>query len=294
MTYAARLLFSARLGGDEGAAGSRRALLMNGSEKLTISPVTPSAERFVQALEPRRLLSATFAQSRRTLTITADDAPTRIELSVTLDRRQLVLNVDGVEQARFRRGRDEFSESRRRVRRIRIEGGAGNDVIRMFADADNPATPDIDETQFVDLPTTLSGGGGDDVLVGDRRADLIIGGSGNDYIFGSFRQDVLLGGSGDDTIEGGGGEDLIFGHDGNDRLDGGTSRDALYGLRGDDTYIPGDRDRNIVRLSGPGDEVIPPIGKSKVERGDANTYLEYAERFIELGVPQRYRDDARQ
>ena len=50
---------------------------------------------------------------------------------------------------------------------------------------------------------TLSGGGGEDRLLGERDVDRLLGGVGNDVLFGGQGADVLTGGEGDDTLTGG-------------------------------------------------------------------------------------------
>ena len=73
---------------------------------------------------------------------------------------------------------------------------------------------------------TISGLGGDDLLVGHAGAIILNGGAGNDYLDGGAGNDTLNGGSGNDTLDGG---------TGNDTLDGGAGNDTLNGGDGDDT-----------------------------------------------------------
>ena len=96
--------------------------------------------------------------------------------------------------------------------------------------------------------------GGDDVVEGDRRNNVIYG--DNDYLKskddGKFRKDlqnddyqydpsayqVQPTDAGDDILYGGRGEDSIYGGFGDDLLIGGHDRDKLYGGQGND-YING-------------------------------------------------------
>src|SRR5262249_6542981 len=66
----------------------------------------------------------------------------------------------------------------------------------------------------------VTGGSGDDVLVGDASNNVLMGGAGND---------VLLGGAGSDTLRGGDGRDLLVGGTDADTLDGGADDDILIG-----------------------------------------------------------------
>ena len=84
---------------------------------------------------------------------------------------------------------------------------------------------------------TISGLGGDDLLVGHAGAIILNGGAGNDY---------LDGGAGNDTLNGG---------SGNDYLDGGTGNDTLHGGSGDDRLVGGDGDDTASYANGFGVEV---------------------------------------
>ena len=72
---------------------------------------------------------------------------------------------------------------------------------------------------------SISGRGGDDVIVGSNQADTITGLAG---------ADTLSGLNGADTLMGGDGNDMLFGGNGNDTLNGGADDDILSGGNGDD------------------------------------------------------------
>ncbi|HVF53642.1 MAG TPA: calcium-binding protein [Actinomycetota bacterium] len=84
---------------------------------------------------------------------------------------------------------------------------------------------------------TVLGTGGNDELVGTRRADVIVGLGGDDFISGGGGNDIICGGTGVDSISGGGGvdrvvagkgDDLLSGDGGDDRLLGGAGFDLLF------------------------------------------------------------------
>ncbi|HEX9823393.1 MAG TPA: calcium-binding protein [Actinomycetota bacterium] len=56
-------------------------------------------------------------------------------------------------------------------------------------------------------PVTVSGGDGDDWIVGGPKADVLRGGDGRDRLFGGPGNDTLNGGAGPDTLIGGPGAD---------------------------------------------------------------------------------------
>jgi hypothetical protein len=62
--------------------------------------------------------------------------------------------------------------------------------------------PDEFRLSQVGTPSTMSGGGGDDVLRSGDGPDHLDGGPGNDSVDGGFGDDVLIGGPGRDTISG--------------------------------------------------------------------------------------------
>jgi hypothetical protein len=181
---------------------------------------------------------------RQILTVYGTDRKDRIDLrwskglvDVRLNRRQL-----GVFDA------DQLS-------RLIASGGEGNDVIQVHG-------------QF-NLPTTLRGGPGNDILHGGHGNDELDGGSGKDKITGGHGDDVLLGGpgkdkllggDGDDLLDGGDGRDGLFGQEGNDILLGGEGRDQLFGGFARDLLIGG-WDEDLV-LGGPGQDIL--LGESTV------------------------------
>ncbi len=77
---------------------------------------------------------------------------------------------------------------------VRFEGSDANEVF---------------EGASLNVPTYLSGNGGN---------DLLVGGSANDIIFGGLGDDVLRSFAGDDDLDGGTGNDQMFAGDGADEL----------------------------------------------------------------------------
>ena len=101
--------------------------------------------------------------------------------------------------------------------------------------------------------SNLTGGAGNDILLGDNNANSIHGGSGNDTISGMGGNDTLYGDSGDDTIYGGnaGATALPAGCTSacttdNDFISGGLGLDSLYGGLGNDFIDANDGDPDLV------------------------------------------------
>jgi hypothetical protein len=80
----------------------------------------------------------------------------------------------------------------------------------------------------VQVPTTLNGGPGRDLLQGGGGADKLVGGSGNDVLAGSGGGDAIYGGSGNDVLNGGSGNDALWGGSGRDVLHPGGGNDSLH------------------------------------------------------------------
>jgi Ca2+-binding RTX toxin-like protein len=144
-----------------------------------------------------------------------------------------------------------------------LSGGAGNDLFIMNADdgadtvdggsgsEDTISYANLDSTQGISVTldgTTsktvtitngtndsiknienVTGGAGNDTIIGDGFNNILIGNSGNDSIEGGAAKDTLYGGVGIDTLKGDDGEDTIFGGVDKDIINGGAGNDILYG-----------------------------------------------------------------
>jgi RTX calcium-binding nonapeptide repeat (4 copies) len=82
-------------------------------------------------------------------------------------------------------------------------------------------------------------------------ASTISGGIGNDSLLGAGANDILIGCDGDDWMNGGGGGDLLFDGffncpgGGNDTFDGGTGADSVFGGPGSDTVTYSGRTASV-------------------------------------------------
>lgn len=125
------------------------------------------------------------------------------------------------------------------VQNVTIAMYNGNDIVN-FGDIGNPnIMVDVDggggnDELQCDLPCTMLGGDGNDVLTGSDYADALNGEDGNDVIYGNGDHDYLYGGLGLDNMEGGDGQDYMEGGEDSDFLKGGNGNDILYGNEGDD------------------------------------------------------------
>jgi hypothetical protein len=99
------------------------------------------------------------------------------------------------------------------VASFEINADGGDDVVRA--------------AKGVQIPVTIRGGTGRDLLVGGGGQDRLLGGDGNDKLIGRDNDDRLLGGNGNDILFGGRGNDILRGGNGADRLSGGRGKDRL-------------------------------------------------------------------
>ncbi len=110
-------------------------------------------------------------------------------------------------------------------------GGAGNDSLRGGSGKDTLMGGDGDDK--------LMGNKGDDILQGAAGNDTEIGGAGNDTLYGGLGADSLSGAAGDDKLNGGSGDDWLEGGAGNDSASGDDGNDVEYGGVGDDSMSGG-------------------------------------------------------
>ena len=127
-------------------------------------------------------------------------------------------------------GSADFSFARAEIAKISVDGGNGDDVVRI--DEGNGVFTDT-------IATTIDGGNGDDNLVGGSGAGTLRGGNGNDILAGGSGAETLLGGNGNDSIDGNKGNDVALMGNGNDTFvwDPGDGSDVVEGQNGADTML---------------------------------------------------------
>ncbi|MFM9938974.1 MAG: M10 family metallopeptidase C-terminal domain-containing protein [Hyphomicrobiaceae bacterium] len=108
------------------------------------------------------------------------------------------------------------------------------------------------------LIENATGGGGNDVILGNIANNVLSGNTGNDTLRGLEGNDILNGGHGDDRLEGGVGLDT---------LNGGFGADAIYG--GDDVDTVNGDANNDYLFGGNGDDVVNGGAGNDTMKGDA-------------------------
>jgi Ca2+-binding RTX toxin-like protein len=127
-------------------------------------------------------------------------------------------------------GSGDFSFPRAQIAKISVEGGNGDDLVRI--DEGNGVFTDT-------IATTIDGGNGNDDLVGGAGAGTLSGGNGDDNLAGGSGAETLVGGNGNDTIDGNKGNDVALMGNGDDTFvwDPGDGSDIVEGQNGHDTML---------------------------------------------------------
>lgn len=121
------------------------------------------------------------------------------------------------------------------IETIRVDAGAGNDLVRFQDGLDLSHLAQRNDQRF-----------GGRAWIGEIR-----GGAGNDILIGTDERDLLIGGDNDDLILARGGDDRLWGDRandpdaltyGNDYLYSGKGDDDVLGQRGNDVLFGGERD----------------------------------------------------
>ena len=190
--------------------------------------------------------STTVSRSGDVITITGDDAASRIVTSSYFTRAQVQDDLGGAVTpgagcaALAANSVDcgDFGPAAKVVANL----GGGDDYYKW-------ATPSV--------PLEIDGGTGNDTIEAGEGNDIVRGGPGNDD---------LTGGRGDDTVDGGEGNDKVDGWDGSDIVIGGPGQDNLLGdggtiySGGNDTIQARDGEADTVDCGGGADRAVVDTG----------------------------------
>lgn len=197
----------------------------------------------IETLETRTMLTADLASG----VLSVHGSPAADVLEISQQGDTISVDINGQLEA--------FAAAM--VESLLVEAGPGDDTVRI---------------NLSDIPTTVQGGAGNDLLTGGFGDDLLEGGlgddrlngrRGNDRIIGGAGNDRMLGGSGHDELRGGMAADRLTGNAGNDRMYGGEDNDRLNGGSGHDLLDGGDGDD---RLLGGG-------GRDQMDGGNGDDFL---------------------
>jgi PKD repeat protein len=160
----------------------------------------------LESLEARQLLSSVCFE-RGILTLRADDGRGQ-ELRVTLNRAGNKVTATVGNAVRH--------VLLEKVRRIRMFGASGNDLLV------------VDEN--INAPVSAEGRDGNDTIITGGGNDTIKAGSGSDQVLANRGDDSMSGGTGNDFLDGGPGNDRVHAGPGQNRV-----RNATHDAGLDDT-----------------------------------------------------------
>jgi len=171
------------------------------------------ARAVFETLEGRTFLSANINLHDGVLLVQADpNTSSRIQVQLLPDEQFVRASANGMSRTYLR------SE----VRQLEIIGSDKDDFITV--------------DPLLELPASIDGGAGNDVIEGGTGFDTINGGSGDDVIQAHGK---LSAGTGNSIIRGTQGHNVITGGPGNDVLIGGSGHDTIYGGAGHSTLVAG-------------------------------------------------------
>ena len=111
----------------------------------------------------------------------------------------------------------------------------------------------IDASSVTEQIDQIDGNAGDDLIISSQTVNVawgISGGDGNDTIVGSNLGDAVYAGDDNDSVDGGSGNDTVLGQNGNDTLRGGTGNDSLSGGADADLFVIEDSFGNDTLIGG--------------------------------------------
>jgi Ca2+-binding RTX toxin-like protein len=141
---------------------------------------------------------------------------------------------------------------------LRMNSGPGNDEVICAA--------------TLPVKVILSGGDGNDTLIGGAMADRLYGEAGNDVLLGRGGNDQIVGGAGDDVAGGDGGNDTVRGESGHDLLVGNAGNDQVFGGDGND-YLNGDAGNDVLYGDAGNDSMYGGSGNDRFYGGYGNDKL---------------------
>jgi RTX calcium-binding nonapeptide repeat (4 copies) len=143
----------------------------------------------------------------------------------------------------------DYSFARSDVTEISVRMGDGDDTV-VIADATAP----------LNIPTTISGGDGDDRLLGGQGGETFRGGDGDDLAVGGKGADTAYLGAGDDVFvwNPGDGSDVVEGQAGTDEM-------AFNGAAGGETVSISASDHRLIFFRQPGNVTMDNNGVEVVD-----------------------------
>jgi uncharacterized protein (TIGR03118 family) len=136
---------------------------------------------------PAGTIAITTTLTSGTLAIAGGRGPDDVDVQLSSDNQSIIILADNKQIASFTLGS---------VTRIEFRGFEGDDRIKV--------------AKGILIPTLFDGGAGDDTLSGGGGNNILLGGLGNDTLLGQDDRDILIGGTGQDRVRADANEDLLI------------------------------------------------------------------------------------
>jgi hypothetical protein len=163
----------------------------------------------VESLEARQLLAAAFIEGGGRLVVRG--TPGNDTITIAKDPSN-----SGEIRVSFNGQTFDFAANR--VKQVKVEAGAGNDLVQSDVSEGSIDAPMLfvgdrgnDTLVTATADDALIGGGDADVLLAKAGSNYVNGGSGNDKIFVGFGSDTLVGEGGSDYLSDAGGKRTVVG-----------------------------------------------------------------------------------
>jgi Ca2+-binding RTX toxin-like protein len=207
----------------------------------------------IEALEPRRLLTAALTNGILTITGTSKADL----LIVTEDSANVFVSLNGATSTPF---------DASQIKSLSIDLAGGNDRTFMQDKGKLPLR----------IPALIMGSKGNDTLRGGLKNDTLLGGSGDDVLDGGAGADLMVGGDGFDTADYSSRVNSVtvnfdnLANDGETNEDDNVQTDAVIGGSGNDDFIIDPQDTGHDIHGGPGTDIVD-YGLLAVQPQDFNT-----------------------
>lgn len=165
-----------------------------------------------------------------------------------------------------------------------FHGGWGDDVIHIGAPSTHNAAHGAYGDDWIGLygySNTITGGAGQDTIVGGQGFASIDGGTGHDWITASGFRNTILGGAGNDLIyggdgllhlDGGDGDDSLVGYGNNNTIIGGDGHDSIWAGQGNSS-VDGGAGNNVIYLDGWNNHVTAGHGNNTIQDLDGQATI---------------------
>ncbi len=237
----------------------------------TAEKLTEEAESYKSEEEALNAAMDEEEVDENTTSINGTDGNDTIDITINKDGSYKVV-VNGEEQ----------NYTAEEAQRLVVDGGEGNDTISIHQDGYNNGKYYDEDGVEHKSGLMIKGGDGNDVIKADANVSrrlYISGGKGQDNIVGGTGNDQIVDNYGSNTIDGGAGNDSItaLGYDDTDTWYGrlwnkftgnSTQSNTIEGGQGNDTIITGDGDDTITDKGG-NNTIVSNGGNDSIELTNA-------------------------